>query len=79
MLEIADENGDPIQYVTATEAPEHFGKWTKVTTAMVNKWHQRRKITGYRVGQRVYFRLDELKAVEFVTRTEVRGRKRSSD
>jgi hypothetical protein len=55
-----------IRYVTATEAPDHLG--ADVTPGMVAMWRQRRMITPYRVGREVYYRLDELIEVEYVTR-----------
>lgn len=77
MLEIVDENGNPVVYVTATEAPQHFGEWARVTTGMVEKWMQRRKVQTYKIGKERYARLGELKEVEYVLRTGEQGRPRS--
>lgn len=74
MLEITDDQGRPARYVTATEAPDWLGD--DVTVDAVNKWHTRRMVTGYRVGRLVYFRLDELREVEQVTRDTPSGRPR---
>lgn len=66
VLEVRDDQGELVRYVTAREAPAYLG--ADVSEAMVNKWHSRRMVTGYRVGREVLFRLDELKEVEGVTR-----------
>lgn len=77
MLEVFDDQGELVRFVTATEAPSYLGP--DVSVSMVNKWRQRRMVTGYRVGREVLFRLDELKEVERATRRSVKGgRPRSS-
>jgi hypothetical protein len=74
VLEVRDDQGNPVCYVTATEAPDWLGD--DVTVDMVNKWHRRRKVTGFRVGREVFFRLDELREVEQVTRDTPGGHPR---
>jgi hypothetical protein len=76
VLEIPDEHGKLITYVTATEAPDHFSPSLKVRKGTVAQWHHDREVTGYRIGRQVYFRLDELQEVEYVKRTTRGGRPR---
>lgn len=66
VIELRDDQGNLVRYVSATEAPEFCGP--DVTRDMVYEWRKRRLVTGYRVGREVLFRLDELKEVEGVTR-----------
>jgi hypothetical protein len=76
VLEIPDEHGNLVEYVTATEAPAHFSPILKVTKAMVEKWMQRRKVNTYKIGKERYCRLDELQEVEYVRRVDGGGRPR---
>lgn len=76
MLEIVNEHGEIVVYVTASEAPSHFSPLVRVTQAMVEKWMQRRKVTTYKIGRERYARLDELKEVEYVLRRDKGGRPR---
>lgn len=76
VLDLFDDQGDQVRFVTAKEAPEHFSPVLGVTEAMVNKWHSQRKVTGYRVSRQVFFRLDELQEVEKVTRDTPQSHRR---
>lgn len=76
MIELHDDQGNLVRYVTATEAPCYLGP--DVTAAMVYKWRQRRMVNAYRVGREKFYRLDELKEVEGVLRRSGRGRPRRS-
>jgi hypothetical protein len=74
MLEVHDDQGALVRYVTATEAPEWLGD--DVTSGMVAMWRHRHMITPYRVGREVYYRLDELREVEQVTREAPQSHRR---
>lgn len=74
MLEVRDDQGELVRYISATEAPGYLGP--DVTPGMVYKWRQRHMVNGYKVGREVYYRLDELKEVEGVLRRRGLGRKR---
>ena len=63
-------------YITALEAPDYLGD--DVRPATVRKWRQRGKLTGYPVGQRTHYLLDDLVEVEYETRQERRGRARAA-
>jgi hypothetical protein len=76
VLEIPDEHGKLITYVTATEAPDHFSPILKVTRAMVEKWMARHKVQTYKIGKERYCRLEELQDVEYVMRRDGGGRPR---
>jgi hypothetical protein len=76
VLEVPDEHGEIIQYVTATEAPAYFSRRVGVTKGTVATWHKNREITGYRIGREVYFRLSELQDVEYAKRMTRGGRPR---
>lgn len=69
MLEV---NGQ--RYITAVEAPEYLG--SDVKSSRVHDWKRRRLVTGYKMGGLVWFRLDELIEVEFITRRSPGGRPR---
>lgn len=74
MLEILDDQGNMIEYVTAQEAADRLKP--DVNTGMIYQWHSRRMITGYRVGRIVWFRWSEIEEVEYVTRRRPQGHPR---
>jgi hypothetical protein len=71
MLEV-----DGQRFVTAREVGGGLVLGADISEDAVNQWHRRRKITGYRVGREVFFRLDELREVEQVVRESPGGRPR---
>jgi hypothetical protein len=74
LLEITNNDGVTIHYITATEVTDHLGP--DVVPAMLRDWQRRHLITGYRVGKVTWYRLDEVREVEYVLRHGGRGRKR---
>jgi hypothetical protein len=74
VLEVTNDAGETIRYITAVEVSDHLGP--DVVPDMLRDWQRRRLITGYRVGKATYYRIDEVREVEYVLRSGGRGRKR---
>ncbi len=75
-IELRDDQGNVIEYVTAEEGAERLGPDIKPST--IWKWHSDHDVNGYRIGRSVWFRLSDLEDVEAVKFRTPQGRPRGS-